>query len=176
MRRIFGWCLIAVVTFTLGAATAFVWLNQGRSASTSEHFEGPQSTAADGTDSLPILAYCEIANNPAKYDGRLIRISAKLYFATHGYFFLDKNCDDGDQQTAAKYDAELGDEMLQKVAREAGDEEFIPWRFPDIIAIGRFSRVTPTRQSDSTWDNSVLRFEILKIERASLDPTRTITH
>ena len=174
MRRFISWCLISALTFTLGAATAFVWLNKGGPVSAGQQREAPPITiAAEGKDYLPILAYCEIANNPAKYDAKLVRVSARLYFATHGYFILDKNCYGEDKQTAVRYDAELDEEMLKKVAKEAGDKEFIPWRFPDIIAVGKFSRVTPKRESDSMWDNSELRFEILKIESASLDPART---
>jgi hypothetical protein len=176
MRQILSWCVVLAVTFTLGAATAFVWLNYERPKNAELNVGDPPSSYPESTDNLPILAYCEIANNPAKYDGKIVRVSARLLFMIHGYFFLDKNCYGGDKQTAVRYEAEFDDEMLRKVAKEAGDEEFIPGRFPDIIAVGRFTRVTPTRESDSMWDNSELRFEILKIESASIDPTRIQMH
>ena len=167
MKRKTFWLLISVVTFALGVVTVFVWFDCSKSPN--EKSEAVSSTVqkTDNPSELPILAYCDLANNPEKYDGKIVRVSAKLWFFIHGFKFLDKNCYAIEKEAAVAFAAGREDEIFAKLARETDATEYNPWVFPEIVAVGRFSRVKPSRKSDSMADNAHLQFEILEIEKAS---------
>jgi|GEM_PF-3108763 len=116
----------------------------------------------------PPLEYCELANHPEKYDGQTVRVSATLYFMMHGYKFMDKGCLGDDKETAVLLDGE----HEAKLAKEMGMDEYIPWNFPEIVATGKFRRVTPNRKSDTVADNSNLIFEMETVERVIKYPNR----
>ena len=80
---------------------------------------------------------------------------------THGHKFMDKDCPGVERETAVL----LNEAHQAKLARELGSEEYNPWSFPTIIAIGKFRRVTPSRKSDSVADNSDMIFEMEVVER-----------
>ncbi len=167
MKRTTFWLLISLVTFALGVVTVFVWLD--RSKTLTEESEAVSSIAQKTTapSELPILAYCELANNPEKYDGKIVRVSAKLWFFIHGFKFLDKNCYAVEKEAAVTFAAGREDEIFAKIAKDTESAEYNPWTFPEIVAVGKFSRVKPSRKSDSMVDNAYLQFEILEIEKAS---------
>ena len=108
----------------------------------------------------PPLPYCELANHPEKYDGQTVRVAATLYFTRHGYKFMDKDCPGDEKETAVLLNAD----HEASLARKTGSEEYNPWNFPKIIAKGKFTRVTPSRKSDSVADNSHLIFEMEVVE------------
>jgi hypothetical protein len=167
MKRTLFWILILLTAFALGVATAFGWFNRPKLANEkSKTILSPQEFHSSMEQ--PILAYCELANNPEKYDHKIVRVSARLWFMMHGYSFLNKNCDGETKQTAVILpDGERGLEIENKIAKDIGLTEYNPWSFPEIIAVGKFSRVEPSRKSDSMEDNTYLHFEILEIEKAS---------
>lgn len=167
MKRTLFWILISLVTFALGVAIAFIWLNSPKPANEKSKVVSSSQEASLSTE-LPILAYCELANNPEKYDGKIVRVSGRLWFMMHGYYFLSKNCDGERKQAAVIFPSdERGFEIENKIAKDTGLSEYHSWGFPDIIAVGKFSRVEPSRKSDSMEDNTYLRFEILEVEKAS---------
>ena len=110
---------------------------------------------------IPSINYCDLADEPEKYDGQTIRVTATLYFMMHGYKFMDRACLADEKETAVL----LNSEHEAKLAREMGMEEYNPWNFPRIVATGKFNRVTPNRKSDSVADNSNLIFEMKTVER-----------
>lgn len=116
----------------------------------------------------PALEYCELANHPEKYDGQTVRVSATLYFTMHGYKFMDRACLGDEKETAVL----INGEHEAKLAKEMGMDEYNPWSFPKIIAIGKFKRVKPKRKSDSVEDNSNLIFEMEHVERVTNFPNR----
>ncbi len=166
MRRTLFWIFISFFTFALGVATAFVWLDRSELANAK-----PETTSLQKSDistEEPILAYCELANNPEKYDGKIVRVSAKLWFMIHGYSFFSRNCDGERKQTAVIFpDNERGFEIENKIAKDVGLTEYNPWSLPEVIAVGKFTRVEPSRESDSLSANTYLHFEILDVEKAS---------
>lgn len=161
------WILISFLTFALSVATAFVWFKPPNSTNEkSEPVSSPQEFRS--STEQPILAYCELANNPEKYDGKIVRVRARLWFMIHGYSFLSKYCDGEAKQTAVIFpDDKRGLEIENKIAKDIGLTEYNPWSFPEIIAIGKFSRVEPSRKGDLMTDNTYLHFEILEVEKAS---------
>lgn len=115
---------------------------------------------------LPILAYCELVNNPARYDGRVVRVRSRLALGIHGLLFLDRACSDWDKQTAVIFNEKDLDE-IRRVLVEAGGPKHYRYEPLDLVAVGKFKRVTPTGESDSYVDTSPLHFEVLRVETAS---------
>lgn len=168
MRRTEIWLLISFFTFALGAATVFIWFNSFNVSNEESEVVSRSLQKINAQSELPILAYCELANNPEKYDGKVVRVSGKLWFFTHGYFFLNKNCESEEKQTAVILpDGEQGMTILDKITKDTRLTEYNPWDFPEIIAVGKFRRVKPARKSDSVEDNVYLHFEIVAVEKAT---------
>lgn len=166
MRQITSWLLfIAFISVTVSLLT------QKCPPSVTHKPEIPFSILNDEIvpPNLPILDNCELVNNPEKYDGKIVRVRAKLWFMIHGYSFISENCTGETKQTAVIFpkSEELGFEIENKIAKDTGLTEYHPWNFPEIIAVGRFSRVEPSRKSDSMEDNTYLHFELIEVEKAS---------
>ena len=164
MKRTLLWTLVSLLTFSLGIWTAPVWLDSFKETNRKAEAVGIPAQELVSPTQQPILAYCELANNPEKYDGKVVRVSARLWFMIHGYSFLDKNCDGETKQTGVVLDSLA---IEDKIAKGLGSAEYNPWVFPEIIAVGKFTRVEPSRESDSLVDNTYLRFEIIDVEKAA---------
>jgi hypothetical protein len=158
MSRILKWLLVLVIGFGLGVATATLWLR---------HKPIPvpvRSNTNDVATDLPILAYCELASNRDKYNGQLVRVGTRLIGFIHGIEFYDENCP-GDTQAAVIFDPQHKDEVERDLKQARGSDN---WLEPvDIIALGRFKKVTPSNESDTIYSTASLRFEIVHIEKAS---------
>ena len=165
MKRKIFWLLISIFTFALGVAIVFVWLDGHKSSNQQSETASLPTQKADVPKELPILAYCEIANNPEKYNGEIVRVRTKLNQFIHGAFFADENCAGREKTTAVIFNPERANEIINKLESETKSEEFGFWG-AEIIAVGKFSRVKPTQESDALVDNIDLRFEILQIEKA----------
>ncbi len=115
---------------------------------------------------LPILNYCELANNPEKYDGKIVRINAKLY---GNYFpepsFLDENCYTKEKETVVTFDNQDMKAEVYKNTPAGGGENERYLGFPKIIAVGKFSRVNPPQIGNSEVRPVYLRFEVISIEK-----------
>jgi hypothetical protein len=115
---------------------------------------------------LPIVPYCELANNPDKYNGQIVRVSTRLSGFIHGMLFYDPTCSDGeDTRAAVFYSAINKGEIERDLQRARGSDN---WLVPvDIIASGVFRKVKPSNESDMIYDTASLQFEIIQIESAS---------
>jgi hypothetical protein len=84
MKRVTSWLFIISLISVLGVI-AIPWLYQIFNASyiqKSQELSNPtQPVKANGLADLPILAFCELANNPEKYNGKTVRVNASLNFA-----------------------------------------------------------------------------------------------
>ena len=163
MKRTLLWILVSLVTFGLGIGTALVWLGgTNGNVPTPEVAVMPSEEPVSPTQQ-PILAYCELANNPERYDGKVVRVSARLWFIMHGYSFQDKNCAGDAKQTGVV----ITSPAMEQIAKHLGTPEYNVWDLPEIIAVGKFTRVEPSRESDSVVDNTYLRFEVIRVENAA---------
>ena len=82
----------------------------------------------------------------------------------HGIEFYDANCP-GDTQAAVVFDPQHTNEIEQVLKQARGSDK---WFEPvDIIAVGRFNKVTPSGESDAITSTASLRFEIVRVEKAS---------
>jgi hypothetical protein len=111
---------------------------------------------------LPILAYCELVNNPERHSGKVVRVSATLGGSIHGILFFEENCPG---QTAVAF-PKSSDEVRRALTEAAGSEYFghVPL---NLIAVGKFEKVTPSNESDLIWHTAPLHFEIMRVEKAS---------
>lgn len=164
MKRTIFWLLASIFTFALGVAIVFVWLNDHKLPNQQSEVSSSTIQKADTPKEMPILAYCELANNPEKYNGKVVRVRAKLNHFIHGPFFADDNCADSGKTTAVIFSPKLENEIINKLKSKTKSEKFSFWD-AEIIAVGKFSRVKPTQESDALVDNIDLRFEILEIEQ-----------
>ena len=158
MTRLLAWLLVLVIGFALGVGTAMLWLRH-------KPIPPPvQSNTNAVATELPILAYCELATNRDKYNGQLVRVGTRLIGFIHGIEFYDPNCP-GDTQAAVIFDPQHQDEVERDLKQARGSDN---WLEPlDIIAVGRFKKVTPSGESDAIYSTASLRFEIVRIEKAS---------
>src|SRR5687767_9926488 len=101
MRRVTLWLAVALCTFMLGFAVASIWLPVARNAREIPCPPPPQAkdtlALAPGDDlsasaNLPILAYCELSNNPDRYSGKVVRVRATLGGSIHGILFYEETC------------------------------------------------------------------------------------
>lgn len=175
MRRVSIWLCVAVCTFTLGFAAAALWF-ESRRPLTREQKEPPcprpqpeeKALALDpsadpaASADLPILAYCELVNNLDRYDGKVVRIGARLGGFIHGILFYDENCP---SQTAVAFPQAA--ENVRRALIEAAGSQWYGHVPLDLIVGGRFKKVTPSHESDAIRDTASLRFEIMRVEKAT---------
>lgn len=68
------WLGTAILTFAPGVAvTLFRWERRGIATRRETSAANVELSKADSKGTLPILAYCELANNPEKYNGQTTR-------------------------------------------------------------------------------------------------------
>jgi hypothetical protein len=162
MRQTISSVLVGLFTFLLGVALTIVWLRLSQQPSKEINAQSVQQPASS---EQPILAFCELANNPDKYSGKLVRVSGTLSGFIHGMVLFDPNCSSIGTQTAVFYNVKNRDEIEKCLEKVRGSDD---WRIPvNIITEGEFRRVTPSNQSDTVYDTAPLQFEIKRIEKAS---------
>ena len=161
MRQTISFVLAGVLTFLLGVALTVVC----RRPSQPPKKIDTQSVQQPACSDQPILAFCELANNPDKYSGKVVRVSARLSGFIHGMVLYDPNCSSINTQTAVVYNLKTRDEIVKRLENVRGSND---WRLPvNVIAEGEFRKVIPSNQSDTVYDTASLQFEIKRIEKAS---------
>ena len=166
MRRIMPRVLITLLTFMLGVAAVLLWLEFRRPPV--QKSEAPPCSDSSGNESasdLPILAYCELANNPEKYSGQVVRVSARLGGFIHGILFYDPNCAGANMGAAVTFDSQNEEEIERSLKQASGSDSLLD---PvNLIAVDRFRKVVSSHVSDTIYDTAALQFEIIRIEKAS---------
>jgi hypothetical protein len=113
----------------------------------------------------PILGLCELLDNPDKYSGQTVRVSAIMSGFIHGMVLYNPNCVTVNTRTAVFFNRE-NKEQIQGILKQARGSD--DWREAvDIIALGQFRKVTPSNQNDTIYDTAPLQFEIMRVEKAS---------
>src|SRR5688500_2783891 len=169
MKRTIFWFLTLLTTFSLGIITAFVWLSNYNPKSKISETVFPTTENSIVAGNMPILSYCELANNHNKYYGKVVRINGRLVQGMHGFKFYSPNCFAKEKQAALVIDQHIW-EALENAEQDVFSTNMnkpTAFKFFEITAVGKLSQVTPTGNTDSDLDNSHLRFKILEIEKAS---------
>lgn len=164
MKRTNFWFLVLIFTFALGGAVVFVWLNREKSANQQSQVPPTPVQKADVPKELQVFEYCELANNPEKYDGEVVRVKTKLQNSIHGLFFDDDNC--SRKTMAVVFNTEREIEITKKLESVIESEKSRFWSVA-VIARGKFSLVKRTEKNDALVHTVELRFEILEIEKIS---------
>ncbi|MDQ6788490.1 MAG: hypothetical protein M3033_16930 [Acidobacteriota bacterium] len=160
MKQLVYWFFVVFITFALGVAATLIWVKNNSSILPPER--------SSGSSELPILAYCELVNNPEKYNGKIIRINADLLWNMHGYFLADNNCSARDESalTGIRFDEKSRDELFQKINEIKGSDKLDFRTSINMIAVGKFNKVGRCEIcSDLMIDRTLLHFEIIEIEK-----------
>jgi hypothetical protein len=170
MKKLTYWLLATSFTFILGVAIALLWVNFNYSEMEASNVlaDSKSQPIANLYADLPILNYCELANNPEKYDGKIVRINAKLY--GHYYpepSFLDENCYAKEKETVVTFDNKDMKAEVYKYMPMIGGENARYLGFPKIVAVGKFSRVNPPQIGNNMVRPLYLRFEVISLEKVS---------
>lgn len=158
MKRIGVWFLAVSFTFIPSIGVTLISLESLFPAKLPE-ISSP--VINDEPAETPVLDFCELANNPEKYDGQTVRLNAKITFGTEGVWFSDARCGVDNAAFAYAKSPEARKKINQSRAREKG----APWDFEvNLIVVGKFSNVV---FKDWCRLTTPFQFEILKVERAS---------
>jgi hypothetical protein len=117
------------------------------------------------TTEMPILAFCELANNPEKYDGKIMRVSAKLVGYEDGFAFRDLNCY-GEKKAAVLEDGRFYAQTTYQIMDKLGKGRYAYSEEIEIIAVVKFNRIKPTGKTYRFIDHAHLLIEIMKVEKA----------
>jgi hypothetical protein len=157
MKRFFYRFGIVVLAFAFSVTVTIFWFKYNPPI---ESYEEVNFTR------IPTVEYCDLRNDPRRYDGKIVRLNTKLNWFMHGYFLSDNNCSGvGDE-------ARTSISFYQPNAEEIGNlinqfrEPQKRWETVDMIAVGRFKYESPRNYSDGIEDRTSLHFEIYKIESA----------
>ena len=120
---------------------------------------------------LPQLDYCELRNDPERYNGKIVRISAQIANFGHGYYFDDERCSEkienllDDNRTAVELFQPLASDLHPALERMTGTGR--SWEPKRVFAVGRFTRQYPTSHTDVMVDRTSFHFELYSIEPAT---------
>lgn len=108
-----------------------------------------------------IFSECDLRKNPQRFDGRYVRIESGYAFMIHGPYLTDPVPCPGISRSV--------DEAVWVGFRSESDYDYVDrsGRFLNIRAVGKFSLAKPSRESDTIYDNTSCRFEIVCLERAA---------
>ena len=161
MKRASFWLLAISVTFVLGVAATLAYLKVFYSpvqiSQPLPEISLPEKDSAE----LPGLTFCELTKNPEKYDGKTVRLSARLSIGLEGSWFSDNSCGADNAAIVKVKDNEVW-KIIDK-ARERGKRE--PWDTQvNLIVIGQFKNAV---YKDRCCLTTPFQFEISKVEKAS---------
>ena len=149
---------IVILTFTFGVTATIIWLR---------YIPFVELYDKVNLAEIPFVEYCDLRNNPRKYNGKIIRINARLNWFMHGYFLADENCSgEGDSARTAIDVYEPKRDLLWETLKQFKESGKM-WKPVKIIAVGRFSYKNWIGGSDHIQDRTPLQFEIYEIESAS---------
>lgn len=147
---------IVILTFAVGITSTIIWLKYNPFIESYENINFSE---------IPSVAYCDLKNNPRKYDGKIIRIKyVKLYFFTHGYFLADENClGEEDLGRTAINVYEPNQDLLWNTMKQFHQKDKM-WEPVEIVVVGRFTYKNRLGGSDGIEDRTHLQFEIYEFE------------
>lgn len=108
-----------------------------------------------------VLSFCELSNNPEKYNGKIVRINATIQFGLEGSWLSDSNCGTSDNVAIVSY---KNNEIWKPIgqAREQKDKKFLANEL-NVIVTGKFK--------NEVYKDCCLiapfQFEISQVEKVS---------
>ncbi len=108
-----------------------------------------------------IFSDCDLRGNPKLFDGKLVRIKARYGFMIHGNYLSGNPCtelsDSVHDSISPQFESELAFDYLRGLKANP----------INIVAVGRFSLVEPTKRSDTIYDHTPFHFSLVCLEKAS---------
>lgn len=155
------WISVWFLTFSIGLTCASLWL-PGQT-STRQKATVAETTASSKSENME-LSFCQVAAEPEKYEGKVIRLSAVYSFGLHGVTIGDASCSSEDLGTSVSITPAIWEEFERATEKAYGTKVVGPPLY--IIAIGKFQRNNPSHASDGWEDRLPFRFELKRIEKA----------
>ena len=161
MKRIKFWLLTVSFTFILGVTATLIYIKYCYPViQTSESL--PEISLPELKNSqtdLPVLTMCDLANNPEKYNGKVVRLSAKMFIGTENSLFSDSACGVDNAEIISSKNKDVW-KAIEK-ARKGTKKE--PWAFKlDLIITGKFENI-PFKECCTI---APFQFEIFNVEKA----------
>lgn len=108
-------------------------------------------TGSDEFAGQKIFSVCEVLSNPEFFNGKTITLKATIGWFIHGFPLYNDECRTG--TIAADISSEKVGQPISNLFQKGS--------YADIVAVGKFSMVEPSGNSDSMWDNAKEHFEII---------------
>lgn len=164
MKRYASWFVVILATFWVGVFVTILWFNY--------KLETPEAQV-EVKENLPILAICELVNNPEKYNGQKVRLSANLYWYQHGYFLVNENCPSIGEagRVAITYDQENREKVFQQIENVQSKKFMSFGESVNMIAVGKFKKIDSKGSSfgGNIDGRTPLHFELIEIEKGYLE-------
>lgn len=160
MKRIATWLFVISFTFAFGVSATLLYVR----SFTSIVQELGNAKKEDTSTELPAVTYCKLVSDPEKYNGKIVRLTARLTSGKHGLLFMDADCSDV-EQAAVIFNPQNREEIKRnylEVGKSGTFSEDL-----DLITVGRFRKVIPSFASDALVNTASLQFEIMHIEKGS---------
>ncbi len=168
MKRYISWILVILLTFTFGVITTLLLFSHNSQIPSCSN----ETSNENLFESLPVLNYCELRNNPDKYDGKIVRLNTDILSGNHGEYIYDVNCP-ADEKIKDYYAATAAfmyiDRREQKkvtdirIARSAK-----PWTDPvNVVTVGKFRKNEFTRNDSGMDRNAEFHFMVISLEIVS---------
>ena len=167
MKRIIFWLVVISFIFGLGTATMLLYPNIFNKPAQTEISAEPATRHTDtAAEEIPNPDFCELTANPEKYDGKIVRLSAKLLMGLEGAWFSDAKCG---ADNAAVVSSENEDvwKTIERVREEKDktlkENERRLRNEVNLTVVGKFKNVV-YKEGGLT---APFQFQILKVEKAS---------
>lgn len=115
-----------------------------------------------GSTDLSPLTYCELAENSSCYDGKVVRVRARLSWDERGLYLYNENCRQGNASVRFNDSSIL--EFSRMLRAACGGVCQAPL---DIDAVGVFEKAEASAQTEVPGDARPFRFNVKKTERLS---------
>lgn len=167
MKRIIFWLVVVSIVFGLGTATMLLYSNIFNNSGQTEKSADSATRLTDTvSEVIPNADFCELAANPEKYDGKIVRLSAKLLMGLEGAWFSDAKCgadnaavvssENKDVWKAIERVREEKDKILKENERQLRNEV-------NLTVVGKFKNIVYNEGGLT----APFQFQILKVDKAS---------
>lgn len=116
------------------------------------------------TNEKRIFNECDLAVNARLFDGRLVRVRSQYAFMIHGSYLTGTPCSGISNSIHEAVSVGISSKKDFDYIDRLG---VVP---VDFVGVGRFDLVTPSRRSDTIYDNTPYRFKLMCLEAASEPP------
>jgi len=175
MRRVIPRLLVACFTFALGLSLATLGFelrrtpspDVERTAGSRSQYCDPALSLAPGADSfeaarLPLITSCALENNPDCYDGKIVRLAARMFRVENNTFFSTGGCNKQEKPIPIRVGMASGEEVYDTMMQTCRGQGYGAL---DVVVIGRFEKAVSSLGVTPAW--SLPSFEVMSFESAS---------